>query len=212
MGLFSEKKSTYLGATGSSVIPRDPKTGQLDINSLIGQMVDRHRDGLYDRVSLAAGVPTPRVIECFQKGVGPDKSWIDTNMEGHGQLNAPFDIIVNRFLMVFHPGGSWADELLFLRNYTWELWVLRKCLQRHFLLEFSVKGNIADVIRKFGSEDCKGTLERFVVPYAYNLCDLSRYIPPLTAFKVCLVGEPFIPKQGMELYSVLDGSVDWPVQ
>lgn len=190
-----------------------PETGEVfDINTLVGQLVDRHRDGLYDRVRLAAGVPTPRVIECFQKGIGPERSWADTNMKGHGQLHAPFDMIVRRFLMVFQPGGARPDEHLLLCNYIWELQVLHKVLQRHPLLEFSVRGNIADVIREFGGEECKGTLERFAVPYAYNLCDLAHYIPPLVPFKVSLVGESFVPREDMEFYSILDGSMDWPVQ
>jgi hypothetical protein len=197
--------STYLGK----------KRPEASVNDLISSMVDRHRDGIYDRARLAAGVPTPRTIDFFQKGLcpeNPEKSWADTNLMGSGgQMQSPYDVIVRRFLMVFQPGGSRVDEHRFLRNYVWELWVIHKRLQLHPLLEFSVKGNIADVIRQFGSEDCKGTLERFAVPYAYNLCDLARYIPPLVSFGVSLVGESFVPQQDMDLYSVLDGSVDWPV-
>lgn len=194
-----------------------PHAGQLDINALLPNLVDRHREGLYDRVRLPEGVATPRVISCFQDGIGSTsggkcRDWADTNLYGNGQLNAPYDAIVSRFLMVFQPQGSRSDEHVFLWNYIWEFSMLQKVLQRHSLLEFSVKGNIRDVIRDFGTEECKGKLERFAVPYAYNLCDLSRYIPPLVSFKVALVGEPFVPQQPMDFYSILDGTVDWPVQ
>ena len=182
-----------------------------DITALLGSMMDRRRDAIYDRVRLAADVPTPPAIDCFQKGAGL-RPYTDTNMRGDGQFDAPFDAIVRRFMLVFQPGGSRADAHAFLRNYLWELWVLQKQLQRHPLLEFSVKGNIADVIRDFGSEDCRGTLERLAVPYAYALGDCARYIPPLVNFKVSLPGTPFVPQQDMDFYVILDGTSDWPVQ
>jgi hypothetical protein len=195
----------------SRLLNPNPTPEGFDINTLASSMVDRRREGLYDRVRLHAGAPTPRIIKCFQKGVG-EKPYSDTNMRGDGELDVPFDVIVRRFLMVFQPGGARADEHSFLRNYTWELWILQKCFQRHPLLEFSVKGNIADVIRQFGSNDCKGTLERFAVPYAFNLYDYTRYIPPQVTFNVSLVGEPFVPEQNMDFYSILDGTMDFPVQ
>jgi len=183
-----------------------------DFNSLISNMVDRHRDGLYDRVRLNAGVLVPERIDCFQEGIGARRSWIDTNLTDNGQLAAPFDAIVARFLLVFQPGGSLRDQMSLLKGRILEFSIIDKVFQRHPLLEFSVRGNVADVIQHFGSEDCKGSLQRFAVPFAYDLGELKRNIPPLCRFKVSLAGQVFTPQSDMDFYVILDGTTDWPVQ
>lgn len=189
----------------------DQPFATIDHGSIVSNMVDRHRDGLYDRVRLASGVMVPERIDCFQAGIGPLKGWLDTNMTGHGQLNPPMEAIVQRFMVIFQPGGSLRDQLTLLKTRNWEFWVLQKIIQRHPLLEFSVRGNVADVIQNFGSEECKGSLQRFAVPYAYNLGDLARYIPPLVQFKVSLPGESFVPQSDMDFYVILDGTTHGPV-
>ena len=94
------QKGSYLGAqtTGSGQpIPVNPSTGQLDINALVGQIVDRRKYYFYDTLKLAPGATvstTPYML--FKNPVGQGdpyngnitKTELDTNMTDCGQVQS----------------------------------------------------------------------------------------------------------------------------
>jgi hypothetical protein len=186
MGIFSTKEK--------------PRNLPGDINSVLGQVVVRRRDGLYDRVRLSAGESTPREISCFQVPVGgltmdgKVRTYSDTNLFGQGsQLVVPLELIIRRFLFVFQPSNDPADVNAFLASYVWGYWLLQKRLQQAPVLQVAVKGDMKDLVRDFGADDCKGTIERLAVPFAYNLGDSAIFLPPLCFFVVKLEGERITP-------------------
>jgi hypothetical protein len=200
------------------IFTRD-KPAPPDIDTMLGQVVDRRRDGLYDRVRLPAGDPTPREIACFQVPVGhlavdgKVRTYSDTNLFGQGsQLPVPIELIIRRFLFVFQPSNDPADVNAFLASYVWGYWLLQKRLQQAPVLQAAVKGEMKDLVRNFGAEDCKGTIERLAVPFSYNLGDSAIFLPPLCFFVVKLEGEPIRLRRDLDFYVILDGTMDWPVQ
>src|SRR5437868_3315231 len=96
---------TYLGksTTGRGTpIPVDSR-GNLDINALIGQMVDRRKTYVYDTLKLPPGATVASTpYRFFQTPIGqPDpynnnavKTELETNMVSTGMFNPPYDMII----------------------------------------------------------------------------------------------------------------------
>lgn len=105
---------TYLGRTKTGTgqsIPVNSR-GQLDINALIGQMVDRRKTYVYDTLKLAPGaVVASTPYRFFQTPIGQGdpyngnltKTELETNMRSAGMFNPPYDMIINNigFLFLF---------------------------------------------------------------------------------------------------------------
>jgi hypothetical protein len=197
-------------------MPKNPTSPYLDLDPsgklVLGDIFDRRRNGLYDRVLLKAGVKTPGEIVCFQRCVDQFTSWTETNMVYPGQLAAPQDAIVVRFLFLFQPVCADEDVAAFLRGYSWEFQVLQKIMQREPVLVCAVKGDMADLIEGFGKDDCNGTVRPYARPYSFFLGPSAIYLPPLYQFKLRIQGEPFTPKSDLDFYPILDGTIDRPVQ
>jgi hypothetical protein len=190
-----------------------PAASPLDNKALFfGEWKDTRREGLYDRVLLKAGVPTPREIICFQRSIDQVNSWAETNMMQPGILPAPFDVIVQRFLFLFQPMCSDSDVAAFLRNYVWEFWMEEKRMLRQPVLVCAAKGNMRDLVEGFGQADCNGKIRPYARPYSFCLANAAKYIPPLLSFRLKLIGEPVTPEDDLDFYSIADGTMDVPVQ
>lgn len=187
----------YLGAskTGAGnaipVIQSGPQAGQLDINSLIGQMVDRRKMYYYDMLKLAPGTTVqnqPYVL--FQTPQGqPDpyngnlpKTYLETNMTSAGMFNPPYDLIL--FNLGFFFWGNLYDIQNFIRLCWFEFKILEKtqfwgsCL-RHppgmGLYGFSTKANEGFWTNGMPEPDA-----------VWMLGDYKKYIPPLVHFTLTL--------------------------
>ena len=130
---------TYLGAqkTGAGqTIPINPQTGQVDINSLIGQMVDRRKIYFYDTKKFAPGATVGNgTYQFFQVGLGqgdPDngniaKTLVETNMQGQGgQFNPPYDCIIFNLGFFFW----WQDRLYDITQVCQFSWFEFKILEK----------------------------------------------------------------------------------
>ena len=204
----------------------------IDFNALIGGMVDRQRDALYDRVRLRH--ETPHLITCFQSPVAfPDpfnlnriKTFADTNMTAIGVLNPPHDMIARRILFLFQPSCLPEDRAAFLGSYNWTLKLLERTKQREPVLVAAASGTPEAVIQNFGKgswlddkgdrvNDSTSLIEKLGDGIAWDLArdqELSIFIPPLLYFSVVLEGTP-VPLAGeLDFYVMIDGARDWAVQ
>ena len=207
---------------------------KVDINSMLGSIMDRRRDTLYDRVRLPGGTVLPSTIVCFQVPVGRAdlfdplhvRTYVDTNMHSAGQLNAPHDMIVRRVLHLFQPSCSEVTRNAFLAAYQWDFRLMEKAVNREPALVSAAVGTPDMVIENFGkgswlndkgnrADDSASKMESLGRGVAWDLVDLEdyrKYIPPLMYFAVELRGQPFQLPGDLDFYVMLDGLRDYPVQ
>src|SRR5271157_2221332 len=134
----SPTAGTYLGAKSTGTgkpIPVNPQTGQLDINALIGQMVDRRKTYYYDTLKLAPGSTVNNTpYQFFANPIGtPDpyngnivKTDLETNMTSPRMFNPPYDCIVNNLGFYFAVGTRLFD-MEQIMNFAWfEFKILEK--------------------------------------------------------------------------------------
>ena len=206
-------------------------TPQIDMNVLLANMVDRRRQGLYDRVRLKAGemMPASLMRFCIPVGgfdplVGRVKTFADTNMMASRQLNAPFDMIVSRILFLFQPTCNPVDRDAILARYAFEFSIIVKVFVRQPTAAGAAEGDIEKAFDNFGRgsqldensrpEDAPFfAINRICDEAGWNLGKLgSKYIPPLVPFDVTLQGEAFPLQSDLDFYIILDGLMDFPVQ
>lgn len=187
----------YLGAskTGSGnpipVIQQGPQAGQLDINSLIGQMVDRRKMYYYDTLKFAPGAQfasTPYVF--FSNPTGTQdpyngnlvKTQLETNMTANGMFNPPYDLIL--FNLGFLFWGNLFDIQTFCRMTWFEFKILEKTQFMGSMLRhppgmgiggFSTKSNESSWTNGYPPPDA-----------VWMLGDYKKYIPPLVKFTLTL--------------------------
>lgn len=204
----------------------------VDINALLGQMKDRRRDSLYDRLQLKAGTRMPAQLRFFQVPVGqPDaynpvhvRGYNDTNMWTAGSLPAPHEFIVQRFLMLFQPWMNPGDRDALLGAYHWQFQVLSKIIARQPGIVGSAEGKPDDLLENFGQgtwlnndgdrrNDSTSVLHRVAPGIAWEASEAcARFIPALAWFGVELSGEPFRLQSDLDMYVMLDGMRDCEVQ
>ncbi len=187
-------------------------TSKPDINKLVGQVVDRRRNGLYDRVLLKSGQLTLPEFTCFQRSVATPGGWAETNMITPGRLPELWMAIIHRFLFLFRPGCADDDVATFLRNYAWEFHVCQKVLQREPALVCAASGHMQNLVEGFGEVDCNGTVKPFGRPYSFRLGDSPIYLGSLIEFKLKFIGTSITPRYDLDFYPILDGTTDYPVQ
>src|SRR5215469_7270178 len=138
---------TYMGQTRmgqGTPIPFNPD-GSININSLVGQLVDQRKDYVYDTLTLAPGTTVSNTAyRFFQIPIGqPDpsngsqiKTELETNMRSQGQFSAPYDFILNNLGFYFVVGTELFDIGTVLNTAWFEYKILQKQqfmghLQRH---------------------------------------------------------------------------------
>lgn len=188
---------TYLGQRtmgNGRAIPVNPQTGQVDINALLANMVDRRKITFYDTLKLAPGatvVSTPYQFFKFALGASDPyngsqtKTLLETNLEGQGsQFNPPYDLIMFNLGFFF-----WYQDRLFdvfqVMQYSWfEFKILEKRMwwgqiNRHpsgmGITGYSTQNN--------ESVWTNGTVRPEDVWY---FGDYKKYIPPLVNFSLSL--------------------------
>jgi hypothetical protein len=208
-----------------------PERPMLDINAVLGSMVDRRRDVLYDRVRLRAGDQMPATIRCFLQPVGtPDQftpSWIksfaDTNMWNSGQLPAPHEMVVSNFLYLFQPWTGEFDRDRFLENYAWQFQIQEKIKARQPALLGAATGTPEAVMDNFGkgtwlndkgsrADDSESVIHRVGKGIAWDIREFAVFVPSLCYFCLELQGYPFQLQADFDMYVMLDGLRDFAVQ
>jgi len=138
----------YLGQSKmgqGNVIPTNPATGDIDINALVGQLVDQRKDYVYDTKTLAPGYTfTGTPLRFFQVPIGqqdPDNNNIvkteqETNMRSQGQFSPPYDFIMNNLGFYVCVGADLFDVSTIFNLTRFEFKILQKIqfqghLQRH---------------------------------------------------------------------------------
>jgi len=183
----------YLGQTktgqGTAIPMMQTPTGpQLDINALVGQLVDQQKSYVYDTLTLApATVVQSQPYRMFQVPIGgtdPQTTQIkteqETNMRSAGQFAPPYDFILNNLGFYVIAGAELFDiETVF--NMAWfEFKILQKQLwmghmQRHpsgmGITGFSTSGGQQNWLN--GLADPKAV---------WWFGDWKKYIPPMVNF------------------------------
>jgi hypothetical protein len=137
----------YLGATKTGTGAPIPMTaaGQLDINTLIGQMVCQQKTYNFDTLKIPAGsTVAQQPYRLFQTQMGqPDpynggivKTALETSMSVSGQFAPPTDFILNNLFFYFLAGNQMFDIQQIINLGWFEFLVNKKVwwsghLQRH---------------------------------------------------------------------------------
>ena len=192
---------------------------------------DRRRDALYDRVRLRAGQWTPCNFPLFCVPVGqPDpldmprvKYFNDTNMVMAGMLPGPHDMIISRHLLLFQPTTSEVDRNCFVESYGWQFTIMRKVIDQQPGLVGAAVGEVDEVMENFGKgswmddtgprqNDSISRVSRVAKGLTYDLGDFCRYLPPQCTFTFLVAGDPFQLQADFDMYVMLDGLRDVPLQ
>lgn len=177
-------------------IPINPATGQMDINSLVGLLVDQRKDYLYDTLVLAPGTTvTSQPYRLFQVPIGQGdpyngnqtKTANETNMRSAGFLAPPFDFIVNNLGFYVEIGATLFDISTFFNMGRFEMSILQKVMfQGHFMRHPSGMG-ITGMSTATAEENW---INGIADPRAVWHFDVWRkYIPPQVNFGVNIIFE-----------------------
>lgn len=197
MAAAASVPGTYLGAnrTGAGQpIPVNQTTGVVDINALIGQMVDRRKIYFYDTIKLAPGATvTNTTYQFFQQGLGqPDpyngnlpKTLLETNVQGQGgQFSPPYDCIIFNLGFFF-----WWDNRLFditqICKLGWfEFKILEKRMWWGHLQRHPAGMGLSGYTTQ--SNESIWTNGQPVPEQVWYFGDYKKYIPPLVHFELNL--------------------------
>ena len=183
----------YLGRTTTgqgTPIPMSP-SGNIDINALVGQLVDQRKDYVYDTLTLAPGATvTSQPYRMFQVPIGQadpyngsqTKTEQETNMRSTGQFSAPYDFILNNLGFYFLVGANLFDIATICNMGWFEFKILQKQqfmghLQRHpsGMGVTGMSSQTAEANWMNGIADPKAI---------WWFGDWKKYIPPLTSFSL----------------------------
>ncbi len=120
-------------------------SGDIDINALVGQLVDQRKDYVYDTLKLAPGTTvTSQPYRLFQNPIGQGdpyngnqtKTEQETNMRSGGFFSPPYDFIMNNIGFYFLVGTELFDIQTVMNLCWFEFKILQKQqfmghLQRH---------------------------------------------------------------------------------
>ena len=172
-------------------------SGALDVNALIGMMVDRCPWQWYDTLKLAPGATVVQSYTLFQVAKGQQdpyngqqvKSFVETNMTTGSMFTAPHDLLLQRIGFEFFPDTRLYDIEQFLKFSYFELTIDEKPFFRAPLQIHPSGTGLSGATSQTGESSwVNGTPN----PYATrSFGQFSRYIPPLMNFAVTI----YFPEQ-----------------
>jgi len=184
-------------------------------------MVDRRRGSIYDRIQYLAGQVSLETIRCFERPVGPDRDFTDTNMLTACMFPAPQDILIQRIVLLFQPTVTESDRNRFLAAYHWELSIIEKTMYREPVLRCSLIAKPEDFVPDFGKVRIGPNGERLegegskLVEIGNHACweleEYQTYIPPIAPFKMLLCGSPVKYEADFDMYVMVEGLRDYGV-
>lgn len=186
---------SYLGAqtTGAGKPIPVTSTGAVDINALVGQIVDRRKYYFYDTLKIAPGATVQQQpYFLFKNPIGQGdpyngnitKTELDTNMTDSGKFNPPYDLILNNIGFLFLIGNTLYDIAQFV-NYCWfEFKILEKRMFMGHLWRHPAGAGITGLSTATNiSNFNNGTADPRSV---YWFGDYKKYIPPLVNFSLTI--------------------------
>ena len=186
---------TYLGQSKTGMgkpIPVTPQ-GNIDINALIAQMVDRRKKYFYDMLKLAPGATVSNTpYQFFQTPIGQQdpyngniaKTMLETNMRSAGMFNPPYDLIINNLGFKFQDGVRLYDMKLLCLMGWFEFKILEKTMWDGSMLRhpsgMGVLGYSTQSSESAWNNGIPGPGE------IWWFGDYKKYIPPLVNFSLTL--------------------------
>ncbi len=188
MGMYD---GFYIAGDKNRPVPTT-RSGALDVNSLIANMVDRTPWAWYDTLKIPPGGTVVSSYTLFQQQKGtPDqyngnqtKTFVETNMLNGGSFNPPYDLLLNRIgVEVFADTLLYDIEQIFKFSYL-ELSIQEKTFFRGPLQWWPAGSGISGMSAKTNESAWNnGTAN----PYATrSFGNFSRYIAPLMNFAVTI--------------------------
>jgi hypothetical protein len=185
----------YLGRTTTgqgTPIPMTPQ-GNIDINALVGQLVDQRKDYVYDTLTLAPGTTvTSQPYRLFQVPIGQQdpyngsqtKTEQETNMRSTGQFSAPYDFILNN-LGFYVLAGADVFDISTIFNMSWfEFKILQK---QQFMGHLQRHPSGMGITGMTTATSQQNWINGIADPKAiWWFGDWKKYIPPLTSFSLNL--------------------------
>jgi len=179
----------YLGRD----LPVNSRDGTLDINALLGGIVDARKTYVYDTLKLAPGATVANTpYEFFATPVGqPDpyngnlpKTELDTNMRKSREFSPPYDMIVNNLGFYFVQGGLLFDMQQILTLGFMEFKILEKRMWAGHLWRHPPGVGIQGAsTRWFESAWTNGVPHPAAI---WHFGDYKKYIPPSVSFSLTL--------------------------
>ena len=180
--------------TGSGApIPVTP-TGAVDINALIGQMVDRRKIYFYDTLKIAPGaVVSNTSYQFFQTGLGQPnpyngnqvKTLAETNLQGNGGMfTPPYDCIIFNLGFFF-----WWDNRLYDITQMCKLsWFEFKILEKRMWWGQLQRHPAGMGLQGYSTQTAESvwTNGSSVPEQVWYFGDYKKYIPPLVHFELNL--------------------------
>ena len=192
----SAQPGSYMGATKTATgkpIPVTP-TGQIDINALIQQMVDRRKKYFYDTIKFAPGtVVSNTPYGYFSTALNQAdpyngniaKTMLETNLTPPaGQFNPPYDLIINNLGFLFNADIRAYDMTQFLKLCWFDFKILEKTMWNGSLIRHPPGAGVSG----FSSQDAESFWNNGV-PAPKDIWwfgDYKKYIPPLVNFSLTL--------------------------
>ena len=189
-GSYLGQKSTASGAP----IPVNRTTGQIDINALIGQTLDRRKMYYYTTFRLAPGATvSSQPYRMFNAKVGDQDAYfgqqvltyVETNMESSGQFQPPYDCIVDNLMFKFGDDNRLFDQIQMAKMCFMEFYILQKWMWQGHLWRHPAGAGISGFSTQGSGESAwiNGIPEPGAIWY---FRDFKKYIPPLVGFKLNL--------------------------
>jgi len=188
MGMYANK---FIANDPSRPVPVTA-SGALDVNALIGMMVDRCPWQWYDTLKLAPGATVVSSYTLFAQPKGqPDqyngnqtKTFVETNMTNGSMFTAPHDLLLQRIGFEFFADTRLYDIEQFLKFAYFELNIDEKPFFRAPLQIHPAGTGLSGATAQTGESSwTNGTPN----PYATrSFGQYSRYIPPLMNFGVTI--------------------------
>jgi len=186
----------YLGATKTGMgksIPVTPQ-GNIDINALIQNMVDRRKKYFYDTIKFAPGATVSNTpYGYFATALNqPDpyngnivKTFLETNLTPPaGQFNPPYDLIINNLGFLFNADVRAYDMTQFLKLCWFEFKILEKVMWNGGMLRHppgaGISGFSSQTAESFWNN---GDPQPGAIWWFENY---RKYIPPLVGFTCTL--------------------------
>jgi hypothetical protein len=195
----AQSTGSYLGQSKTGMgapIPVVPGTGNVDINALIAQMVDRRKKYFYDTIKWGPGVTvstTPYGFfstalnqqDQYAPAGTPAKTKLETNMTPPaGQFNPPYDLVLNNLGFMFYQDVRLYDQLQIIKLGWFEFKILEKTMWDGNLLRHPAGVGLTGYTTQ-SSESVwqNGTPMPSAIWWFENY---RKYIPPLVNFSLTL--------------------------
>lgn len=196
-GIFAEDCGmAYLGkermGQGTPIPMMNTPQGQvIDINALVGQLVDQRKDYVYDTLNFAPGTTVAsQPYRMFQVPIGgtdpynnnATKTELETNMRSAGQFSAPYDFILNNLGFYILAGADIFDISTLFNTGWFEFKILQK---QQFMGHFQRHPSGMGITGMTTKDAQQNWLNGLADPKAiWWFGDWKKYIPPLTNFSL----------------------------